>query len=90
MVCWLMVKPSPTLSVSFHCAVKVEDSRPARSAGRVKKVAFKPLKFLVCYEGSILLFKVLKIHPVMLAHKFTSSENTHDANFSENMANTSF
>jgi len=29
-------------------AIKVVDSRPARSAGRVKKIASKPLKFLMC------------------------------------------
>jgi len=64
--------------------LKVVDSRPARSAGRVKKSCFKTLeKFWVCYEGSILSFKVTKIHPVLLADEFSISKNTHNANFTK-------
>jgi len=36
--------------------LKVVDSRPARSAGRVKKSCFKTLENVcVCYEGSIII-----------------------------------
>jgi len=34
-------------------SLKVVDSRPARSAGRVKKVASKPLKILVCVKTGL-------------------------------------
>jgi len=37
----------------------------------------------VCYEGSILSFKVTKNHPVLLADEFSISENTHNANFTK-------
>jgi len=58
--------------------------RPARSAGRVKeKVASKPLKIFVCYEGSILSFKATKIHPGLLADEFSISKNTHNVNFTK-------
>ena len=63
---------------------KVVDSRPARSAGRVKKSCFKTLENVcVCYEGSILSCKVIKIHPVLLADEFSISKNTQNANFAK-------
>jgi len=62
----------------------VVDSRPARSAGRVKKSCFKTLgNFCVCYEGSILSSKVIKIHPVFFSDEFLISKNTHNANFTK-------
>jgi len=64
--------------------IKVVDSRPARSAGRVKKKLLQnPLKIFVCHKGSILSSKVIKIHPVFLADEFSISKNTHNANFTK-------
>jgi len=64
--------------------LKVVDSRPARSAGRVKKSCFKtPENLCVCDIGSILLPKVIKTHPVLLADEFSISKNTHNANFTK-------
>jgi len=64
--------------------LKVVDSRPARSAGRVKKSCFKTLENdCVCYKGSILSSKVIQIHPVFLADEFSISQNTHNANFTK-------
>jgi len=66
--------------------LKVVDSRPARPAGRVKKSCFKTLEnFCVCYEGSILytIMQDHKIHPVLLANKFSISKNTQNANFTK-------
>jgi len=60
------------------------DSRPVRSAERVKKSCFKTLENLcVCYEGSILSSKAIKIHPVFLAGEFSISKNMHNANFTK-------
>ena len=63
--------------------IKVVDSRPARSAGRVKKIASKPLKIFVCVTKGLLSFKVTKINPVLLADEFSISKNTHNANFTK-------
>jgi len=72
-------------------SVKVVDSRPARSARRVKRSCFKTLEnFCVCYEGSALSSKVLKIHPVFHADEFSISKNTRNAKLTKNMAKTSF
>jgi len=63
---------------------KVVDSRPVRSAGRVKKSCFKTLENVcVCYEGSIIPSNVIKIHPVFLADESSISKNTHNANFTK-------
>jgi len=61
---------------------KVVDSRPARSAGRVKKKKFfkTPENLCVCDKGSILSSKVIKNHPVLLADEFSISKNSHNAN----------
>jgi len=62
----------------------IVDSRPARSAERVKKSFFKTLEnFRVYYEGSILSFKVIKIHPVVRADEFSISKNTHNTNITK-------
>jgi len=64
--------------------INVVDSRPARSAGRIKNICFKTLEDVcVCYERSILSFKVIKIHPVLLADESSISKNTHNANFNK-------
>jgi len=65
--------------------VKVEDSRPVRSAGRVKINCFNTIEnFCICYEGSTLSCKqVIKIHPVLLADEFLISKNTQNANFTK-------
>jgi len=63
--------------------IKVVDLRPVRSAWRVKKVTLKPLKICVCYGGSTLLFKVIKIHPVLLADVLSILKNSHNANFAK-------
>jgi len=64
--------------------LKVVDSRPARSTGWVKKNCFKTLENVcMCYEGSILSSKVIKIRPVFLADEFSISKNTHNANFTK-------
>jgi len=69
---------------SISNVFKVVDSRPARSAGRVKKNCFETLEnFCVCYEGSILSCKVIKIHPVLHADEFSISKNTQNANFAK-------
>jgi len=68
----------------IRLGVKVVDSRPARSAGRVKKSCFKTLEnFCVCYEGSVLSSMVIKIHLVFHADEFSISKNTHNANFTK-------
>jgi len=79
------IKNKKKLKHSRKCdvtTIKVVDSRPVRSAGRVKKVASKLLKIFVCDEGSI-LSSVIKIHPVFLADEFSISKNTHNANFTK-------
>jgi len=64
--------------------LKVGDSRPARYAGRGKKSCFKTLAiFCVCYEGSILSFKVIKNHTIQLADESSISINTHITNFTK-------
>jgi len=64
--------------------LKVVDSRPARSAGRVKKSCFKTLEnYCVCYEGSVLSSKVIKVHPAFHADEFSISKNTYNANFTK-------
>ena len=70
--------------------LKVEDSRPARSVGRVKKKScFKTLENLcVCYEGSILSYKVIKIHPFLRTS--SRSPKTRKRKFYQNVAKTSF
>ena len=70
-------------TASSSLGIMVVDSRPARSAGRVKKVASKPLNIFVYYEGSILSSNVIKIHPVFLADESSISKNTHNANFTK-------
>jgi len=74
----------------FKLFIKVVDSRPARSAGRLKKCCFKTLEN-VCpyYKVSILSSKVTQIHPVLLADEFSISKNKQKANFTKNMAKTS-
>jgi len=50
-----------------HLLLKVVDSRPAQSAGQVKKNASNPLKVLVCVtKASIFSFEVSKVQPVLL------------------------
>ena len=52
-------------------SLKVVDSRPALSAGRVKKSCFKTLEnFCVRYEGSILSSQVIKIHRLSCGRVF--------------------
>jgi len=67
-----------------NTALKAVDSRPARSAKRVRKRYFETLEiYCVCHEGSILSFYVLKIRPVMFADEFTSLKTTRNANFAK-------
>jgi len=68
-----------------HCILKVVDSRPARSAGRLKKSCFKtPESSCVCYKVSIFFsFKILKVHSVWLGDELKSSKNPHNANFTK-------
>jgi len=62
--------------------IQVIDLWPALSTGRVRKTCFKTLEIsCICYEGSILSLKVIKIHPVLRADEFTGSKNTHNADF---------
>jgi len=53
-------------------------SGPIRGTG--KKKCFKTLEnFCLCYEGSALSSKVIKIHSVFHADEFSISKNTHNA-----------
>ena len=81
-----------TLSLSLsHClfyqglqptVFKAVDSRPARSARRVKKSFFKTsASSCVCHNGFTLLFRLLIFHPVLLADEHKSTKSTHSANF---------
>ena len=69
----------------MRTGLKVVDSRPARSAGDGLKInCFKTLENLcVCYKGSMLSFKVIKVHPVLLADEFSIRKNAHNANFTK-------
>jgi len=87
----LTFKPKIDFFPFNDALLKVVDSRPARSAGRVKKSCFKTLEnFCVGYKGSILSSKVIQFHPVFLADEFSISKNTHNAKFYQNVAKTSF
>ena len=47
-------------------------------------------KKVVCFEGSVFLFKVLNVHPVLLTDKLKNSNKHAQRKFYENMAETSF
>jgi len=70
--------------------VKLVDSRPARSAGRVKKSCLKTLgNFCECYKGSLLSFEVIKIHHLACG-RVLDLQKYAKRKFHESLAKTSF
>jgi len=63
--------------------LQVVDSRPAQSAGRVKKMIQNPYVLCVLQWIYNIIFKFLKNHTVLPADEFTSSKNTHNANLAK-------